>query len=82
MPHGELTVFGQGNIKERYAKFFANVSSKFELKAGDIQLLGDWSRVDTPKSGGVDKNVSGHYLLIYSQEAAGWHMEYRSRHLE
>lgn len=78
MPPGEPTVFGQGNIKTRYTKIFTNVSSKFELKAGDIQLLGDWaylsgdwSRVDTPKAGGAVKNISGHYLLIVKKQPDG-----------
>jgi len=78
MPPGEPTVFGQGNIKARYAKLFTNMSSKFELKAGDIQLSGDWaylsgdwSRVDTPKAGGAVKNVSGHYLLIVKRQPDG-----------
>lgn len=78
MPPGEPTVFGQGNIKARYAKLFTNVSSRFELKAGDIQLLGDWaylsgdwSRADTPKAGGAVNNVSGHYLLIVKKQPDG-----------
>jgi uncharacterized protein (TIGR02246 family) len=78
MPPGEPTVFGQGNIKTRYAKLFTSMNSKFELKAGDIQLLGDWaylsgdwSSLDTPKAGGSVKSVSGHYLLIVKKQPDG-----------
>lgn len=80
MPPGEPAVLGRDNIKARYAKFFANVGSRFELEAGCMQECGDWAflsgawnRTDTSRSGGNVRNVAGHYLmLLKKQPDGGW----------
>ncbi|MBN1665131.1 MAG: SgcJ/EcaC family oxidoreductase [Deltaproteobacteria bacterium] len=78
MPPGEPSVVGRNSIKARYEKFFSHVSSTFELKTGNIQLLGnwaflsgDWSRVDKPSGGGQNRNISGHYLMILRKQPDG-----------
>lgn len=78
MPHGEAVIRGQNNIRSRYAKFFSNFSSKFEFKTADIQLFGEcaflsgeWSRIDTPKRKGKERDVSGHYLMVLKKQPHG-----------
>lgn len=80
LPPGRPTVVGKENIVRLYVERFAQDRSRFELKAGDIQvadglavLNGDFSRVDTPRGGGMAKPVSGHYLLVLKkQPEGGW----------
>jgi len=78
MPPGMAAIAGKDNIVAHYAKTFAKVRAKFELKPGKIQLCGDWafmngafSRADTPKAGGTVKKVSGHYLLVLKKQQDG-----------
>jgi len=78
MPPGMAAIVGNDNIAALYAKTFAKVHSKFELKPGNIQLCGDWafmhgafSRADTPKAGGTVKKISGHYLLVLKKQPDG-----------
>ncbi len=78
MPPAEPQIKGKDAVKARYAKAFTEISSKMDLKPGEIQgctdwayMHGDFDRTDTLKAGGRTQRVAGHYLLILQKQPDG-----------
>lgn len=75
-------ITGKDGIISIYSNLFTNGNSSLEIKAGDIQINGDWamltadySRTDTVKTdtASTAQNVTGHCILAFKkQEDGSW----------